>query len=70
MASVDRTTCPDGKLVYITAETDHDVTVLDSITGAIIASIKVGLRPRDAVFSPDGSRAYVSSEMGHSIAVI
>jgi gluconolactonase len=32
--------------------------------------IKVGLRPRDIVFSDDSSRAYVSNEIGASIAVV
>ena len=39
-------------------------------TGNVIASITVGMRPRDAVFSLDGSTAYISAELGHAITVI
>ena len=61
---------PDGTLAYVTGETDHDVTVLDTSTGDEITRITVGHRPRDLVFTPDGTFAYVSSEIDGTVAEI
>ena len=54
----------------MTGETDHDVTVIDALTGEVLGKIKVGLRPRDVVFTADGSRAFVSSEIDGKVSVI
>ncbi len=36
---------PSGASVWVTGETDHDVTVLDTETGKVITRISVGKRP-------------------------
>ena len=61
---------PDGKTVWVTGETDHDLTLLDAETGKKVGRIEVGKRPRDLAFSPDGSRAYVTSEVDGTLWVL
>ena len=61
---------PDGKLVYVTAESDTSIRVLDAATGAVKARIKVDRRPRDVAFTPDGKRAYSTAEVGGTVSVI
>ena len=61
---------PDGKLVYVTAESDTSIRVLDAETGAAKGRIKVDRRPRDVAFSPDGKRAYATAEVGGTVSVI
>ena len=40
------------------------------VTNKLKSKIKVGLRPRDIVFTSDSRRAFISNEVGASIAVI
>jgi YVTN family beta-propeller protein len=61
---------PDGQFVLVTAETDHNVTILDGTSGAALGTVEVGLRPRDIAFSPDGAFAYVSAELSRSVAIV
>ena len=42
---------PSGESVWVTGETDHDVTVLDTDSGKVITKISVGNRPRDLAFT-------------------
>jgi YVTN family beta-propeller protein len=61
---------PDGRFVLVTAETDHNVTILDGTSGVALGTVEVGLRPRDIAFSPDGTLAYVSAELSRSVAIV
>ena len=38
--------------VYVTAETTHTVSVIDTIALKVISTILVGSRPRAAAFTP------------------
>jgi YVTN family beta-propeller protein len=60
---------PDGRLVICTSEGASLVHFIDAASGALLDSILVGARPRDAVFSPDGKRLWVSSESRGALAV-
>ena len=63
-------TSPDGSLVYVTSESDHNVTVFAAATGDIVARIPVAHRPRDVAFTFDGKRAFVSSEIDGVVSVV
>ena len=61
---------PDGRKLYVTAETDNNVTVIDVEAKKATRRFTVGKRPRWAAFTSDGARAYVSAEVGGVVSVI
>ena len=61
---------PGGKVVYVTNEGDNSVTVLDADTGAQVATIATGGRPRSVVFTADGARAFVACETTHALTIV
>ena len=53
--------CPaEAARLYVSNEDGHSVTVLDADTGATIATIAVGKRPRGMKLDHDGSRLFVA----------
>src|SRR5262245_13373923 len=46
--------------VYVTNESSGDITVIDPATRAVVATVKVGKRPRGLKVSPDGKMLYVA----------
>jgi YVTN family beta-propeller protein len=65
---------PDGRKVYVsvwnTARTIAAVSVLDTTSNAIIATIPVHTRPYLAAVSPDGTRVYVPNHDTGTVSVI
>jgi YVTN family beta-propeller protein len=57
-------------VVYVTAEDSGTVSVIETGGDQLVASIKVGRRPRVVAFLPDGSRAYVTLENDSAVAVV
>jgi YVTN family beta-propeller protein len=57
---------------YITnfGEPDHTVSVVDTATNAVIATIPVGDSPFGVAVSPDGSKVYVTNLGSASVSVI
>ncbi|TMI83169.1 MAG: YncE family protein, partial [Bacillati bacterium ANGP1] len=55
---------------YIPNASGNNVSVIDTATNAIVATVGVGDRPYGAAVSPDGSRVYVANFAGQSISVI
>ena len=45
---------PDGKTVWVTGETDHNVTVIDTKTGAVVGQVEVGKRRAPSPSRPTG----------------
>src|ERR1700685_963127 len=61
---------PDGRL-YVTAELDKAVDVIDPATRKIIAQIPTGaIESHMVVISPDGSRAYTANVAAGSVSVL
>jgi YVTN family beta-propeller protein len=54
----------------VAAESANTVSVIDTATLRVVATILVGSRPRDSAFTPDGTRAYVSAEIGGVVSVV
>src|SRR5947208_16543641 len=46
--------------VYVTNEASGDISVIDPATQAVIATVKVGKRPRGLKISPDHKMLYVA----------
>src|SRR6266478_1183256 len=47
-------------LVFVSNERSGDVSVIDGGTDAVVATFKVGKRPRGIHASPDGKRLFVT----------
>ncbi len=61
---------PDG-LLYVTAELDHAVDVIDPATRKVIAQIPTGaIESHMIVISPDGTRAYTANVAAGSVSVL
>jgi len=56
--------------VYVTAETNNTVSVLDAKTGRLLHTLHVGDNPRTIAFTPDGTHAWVSAEAGGNVTII
>jgi PQQ-dependent catabolism-associated beta-propeller protein len=56
-------------LLYVSNEKDNTVSVVDTETGAVVDTIKVGKRPRGIVFSPDHSRFYLCASSSDTVQV-
>src|SRR5580698_1780152 len=51
---------PTGPRIYVTNEVSGDMTVIDSGTAKVIATVPLGKRPRGIHASPDGKTIYVA----------
>jgi YVTN family beta-propeller protein len=50
---------PDGSRVYVTADNLRQLSVIDTATNLVTATINLGGSPGDIAVSPDGTRGYV-----------
>ena len=49
-----------GFRLYVSNEKSNDVTVIDGVTGQVLATVAAGKRPRGIHVTPDGSTVYVA----------
>jgi YVTN family beta-propeller protein len=62
---------PDGTRAYVTNFVSNSVSVIETATNAVTATIRVGVEPYYGVaITPDGTRAYVTNEGSNSVSVI
>src|SRR4029453_12402685 len=61
---------PDGRFAYVTNTASSSVSVIETGTNAVTATIPVGDAPSTVAFTPDGRFAYVTSTCGHDRASI
>ena len=61
---------PDGKYAYVTNHFSNNVSVIDTLTNLVVATLHTGELPTAVVFSPDGRLAYVANKLDSSIAVV
>ncbi|WP_281690599.1 serine/threonine-protein kinase [Pseudonocardia thermophila] len=61
---------PDGRRLYVPNFGTDDVSVIDTQTGAVVATVPVGDAPLGAVVSPDGSRLYVTNQDGGTVSIL
>src|SRR5438309_77550 len=55
---------------YVTNGGDNTVSVIDTATNTVVATIPVRLFPGELAITPDGTRAYVTSPGGATVSVI
>ncbi len=56
--------------IFVSNERSDSLSVIDSATNTVIATIKVGKRPRGVGLAPDGSEVYVAVSGDNAIAVV
>jgi YVTN family beta-propeller protein len=61
---------PDGKKVFVANGATHQVTVIDTQTHEVIATIPVGRRPWGLALTHDGKKAYVANGVSNDVSVI
>src|SRR6266849_5613706 len=55
---------------YITNQSSSTVSVIDTATDTVIATIPVGLTPFGVAVSPEGSKVYVANLASNTVSVI
>jgi|GEM_PF-5204744 len=55
---------------YVANQQSNNVTVVSTVTNAIVATIPVGKNPISTCFSPDGTRVYVTNSGSNNVSVI
>ncbi|HET7504950.1 MAG TPA: beta-propeller fold lactonase family protein, partial [Kofleriaceae bacterium] len=61
---------PDGSKVYVINNGRNTVSVIDTVSNAVVATIPVGNTPFGLAISPDGALVYVINLRGNNISVI
>jgi YVTN family beta-propeller protein len=61
---------PDGARVYVTNEGNNSVSVIDTSTNNVIATVNVGINPNGIAVTPDGKKVYVANHYSNNVSVI
>jgi YVTN family beta-propeller protein len=64
------TVTPDERLVCVSNRAGNTVTLIETATHRVLATVPVGSEPVDLVPSPDGRLLYVNNTSGGSVSVI
>jgi YVTN family beta-propeller protein len=48
----------------------NTVSIIDTATNTVVATISVGANPFGVSFSPDGTRAYATNQTSNDVAII
>ncbi|MGD0534086.1 MAG: IPT/TIG domain-containing protein [Methanoregula sp.] len=59
-----------GPFAYFANSQYNNVTVIDTTSNTVIATVPVGIQPEGVAVSPDGSRVYVANYGNNSVSVI
>ena len=57
-------------LAYVTNQGDDSVSVVDTRSGAVTETVRVGAKPAGVAVAPGGQRIYVTNPEGHSVSVL
>ena len=61
---------PSGKRAYVVNSISFTVSVIDTATNAVIATIPVGEQPYCVAITPNGKYAYVTNVVSNAVSVI
>ena len=61
---------PDGKLLFVTVESDHTLRFINTVTGQTTAVIKLSGRPNECAVTPDGRYVAVPIRDGNSVEIV
>lgn len=60
---------PDGAKVYVTNEGSNNVSVIDTSTNKVIATVNVGTNPYGIAVTPDGKKVYVANSRSSNVSI-
>jgi len=55
---------------YVTNAFSNNVSVIDTASNTVTATVTVGFLPRDVAVTPDGKHAYVTNQFSNNVSVI
>ncbi|MFD8738261.1 YncE family protein [Streptomyces sp. NPDC059618] len=61
---------PPGTYAYVTNFNANTVSVINTATDTVVATVPVGLEPLGVAVSPNGTRAYVTNRADDTVSVI
>ncbi|MFN2643545.1 MAG: hypothetical protein ABR570_01010, partial [Burkholderiales bacterium] len=61
---------PDGARVYVSNGRDATVSIIESRTNEVLATVPVGRRPWNMALTGDGAKLYVANGRSNSVSVI
>jgi YVTN family beta-propeller protein len=61
---------PDGKRAYVANDNSNTVSVIETATNTVVATVAVGSAPLRVAVTPDGKHAYVTNDNSNTVSVI
>jgi len=61
---------PDGSRLYTASLSSNAVSVIDTASNLVVATISVGAAPMGVAVTPNGTRVYVTNTQSSSVSVI
>ncbi|WP_176542434.1 YncE family protein, partial [Bacillus toyonensis] len=59
-----------GQFAYVANLGSNNVSVINTVSNTVVATIPVGLNPRSVAITPNGQFAYVTNEFTNNVSVI
>jgi len=61
---------PNGAFAYVGNTCDSTISVINTATNTVVATVAVGSQPQNMALTPDGALAYTSNFMTGNLSVI
>jgi YVTN family beta-propeller protein len=61
---------PNGEFAYVVNSTSNNVSVIDTTSNAVVATVTVGANPPEIAITPNGKFAYVTNGNDNNVSVI
>jgi YVTN family beta-propeller protein len=55
---------------YVANQNSNNVSVIDTATNTVVATVAVGTFPFGVALTPDGTRAYVTNQNSNNVSVV
>ncbi|MFD4620355.1 YncE family protein, partial [Streptomyces sp. NPDC058475] len=70
LAAATPAAAQDNTFAYVTNDSSGTVSVIDTATNTVTATIPVGTAPQGVALTPDGTRVYVTNSGSDTVSVI
>ncbi len=60
----------EARLVYVTNRNSGNVSVIDTATNTVVATVTVGALPQALAVTPNGAHVYVANRISNTVSVI